>query len=365
MTHTFAAILLATTLTLASSGAQAAVSVTCTGGKQLSSAIATAMTTAKPGASLEFRVTGNCVDDVVLPLGVQIYVIGVGSAATGGYGASLEPSTTSASALLLRGGWASVDNFYIKGKSGTTADDAVEVNGSGYLRIKNSKVVANGALQAVGSWSSALAIFNSVIIGDQESAVMVATNGYLTISADDGKSTNISYTGSHDGQAIGCYSGTISGWTTGSGTITIGPSTDTGIGARGCQAQIGLGSPKGSVRITQTKVGVIAKGGDILNLAGVDLSSNSDIAVEVSAGTVELDNTTINKPTAAAVGLSARRGGVIYFNNIYGTNSVSWTGSNTNFYNCRQGGHIYGVSGNPTGGAATSGCLDTTDTILK
>ena len=360
----FEALLLASVLFVASCGASAAVIVTCTGGKQLSTAIAKAMTTAKPGALIEFRVTGSCVDDLVIPLGVKIYLNGIGTAATGGYGASLQPATTSASALKAFGGWAQVDNFYIKGKLGSNAFDVVEVNASGFLQITNSKVVATGSQQGVGVFSTAQ-IANSVIVGEQGSAIMVAANGYLSIYADDGKTTTVSSTGAGTGNAIGCYLGAINAWTnrTGdgyagsSGILTIGPAHH-GIDARGCRAQLGLDSKEGSVRITANMVGVRAVGADIFNLKGVSVSDNTLTGMEVSAGVIEIDNSTISKPTSTAVGLSARRGGVIYFNNFVGPSRVAWTGANTNFYECRQGGHIYGETGNPTGGASTSGCLE-------
>lgn len=46
-------------------------------------------------------------------------------------------------------------------------------------------------------------------------------------------------------------------------------------------------------------------------------------------------------------------------------NTVSWTGTYTNLYYCRQGGQIYGSVNNSSGGAAASGCLVTSDTVTK
>lgn len=360
------AAIVAASIIFGTAPASAAVSVTCTGGNQLSAAINAARATAKPGDTLEFQVSGNCVDNLLIPLGLRIYLTGVGGGATDGYGASLEAASTSEIALNVAGGWATVNNFYIQAKSGSTADDAAETSQSGYLRIINSKVVANGAMNAVGTYASALAIGNSVITGDKEGAVAVAYKGNLWLFAENGKATSITYTGSQGGQAIGCQFGSIGGQTSGTGTITIGPSTGNGMGTRGCDAALGIGSPKGSIRITRaSNIGVLSKAGGTINLVGVAVSNNTNTGIETSAGVVELDNSTISKPSATAVGLSARRGGVIFFNNLYGPTTVSWTGTNTNFYNCRQGGKVYGSSSNPTGGAATSGCLVKSDTVTK
>lgn len=343
----------------------AAVTVKCTGGAQLSQAIATARATARPGATLEFLVSGNCVDSVEPPLGLRIILKGNGAAATGGYGASLTAATIAYPAIHVAGGWMTVNNFYIQSRGGSTAYATARVVQNGYMSITNSKVVANGAKTAVGAYGGALDLGNSIVVGNKEAGATVSNNGTLWIYADNGKTTAISYTG-QGGEALGCWSATMGGMTTGSGTITIGPSTSTGIASRACQAQFGINSARGSIKITgTTDAGIRAQAGDTYNLVNVAISHNAKIGVEVTAGVVEFDKSSISKPSTQAVGLSAARGGVIFFNNLYGSSSVSWSGDNSGFYNCRQGGHIYGSPSNPTGSAATTGCLVTTDEFIE
>lgn len=355
------AAIVAASITVNTATASAAVSVTCTGGNQLSTAINTARATAKPGDSLEFLVSGNCVDSISGYPGLKIFLSGQGG------GASLTASTTSNPALsVVGGGYVSVDNMSLTASGSSTAGTVALAGTGGVIRVVNSSIAANGAGSALSASGGYLTVGNSSITGNNSSAIDIDLNSELWMYADNGKAMTVTYTGNSGGQAIGCWSSAMGGTTTGTGTLTIGPSTAQGISARACQATLGIGSTKGSVRITQAAdAGIRAKAGDMFNLVNVAVSNNANIGVEVSAGVVEFDNSTISKPSATAVGLSARRDGVIYFNNLYGASTVSWTGTNTNFYNCRQGGKIYGSSGNPSGGAATSGCLVTSDTVTK
>ena len=341
--------------------ASAATSVTCTGGNQLSTAINAARATAKPGDSLEFLVTGNCVDSITGYPGLKLFLTGQGG------GASLTASTASNPALsVVGGGYVSVDNMYLTASGSSTAGTVALAGTGGLIRVVNSSIVANGAGSALSASGGYLTVGNSSITGNKSSAIDIDLNSELWMYADNGKAMTVTYTGNSGGQAIGCWSSAMGGTTTGTGTLTIGPSTSQGISARACQATFGIGSMKGSVKITQAAdAGIRAKAGDMFNLVNVAISNNTNIGVEVSGGVIEFDNSTISKPSAMAVGLSARRDGVIYFNNLYGASTVSWSGTNTNFYNCRQGGKIYGSTGNPSGGATTSGCLVTADTVTK
>ena len=340
-------------IALSNAANAAAIPVTCTTNNPnaISIALATALSTAKLGAYLQFNVTGNCVDYIYIPQGVSASITGSGS---GAYGASLSASTSSQPAIAVNG-QLTLTGFSVT--SSYSTDSVLKVGTGGWLGIYNSSISSNTTNNAVHATNGGtLTIENSIITGAQNSAVEIGQDAYAWIDATNNSSTVISYTG-NGGQAIGCWQSVLGIGTTGHGKVTIGPSSAQGISARGCRATIGNSSMlQNSVIITgAVQAGIRAKNSDSISLVGAYMHDNPNISIEVSAGTVELDTSTINVPTNGT-GLLAQRDGTIYFNHINGNGINNVTG--TNPYSCYQNGHIYADAAYPpSGGASSAGCL--------
>ena len=351
----FGFILLALDAATASASA-APVSVTCTtqNPTALSSALTTALGTAKIGTPIVFNVTGTCTDSISIPQGAIVTINGSG---TGTYGATLNGGSTTNPAIHVLG-QLTVNKMKIQ--SAQTTESVVRAAIGGWLGLFNSSVSSTTTTNTVTAWSNSdLTIENSVVSGGNSSAVNLNGSGHVWIDATNGNSTTISYTGTQGGQAIGCWGGSFEMGTYGTGTVTIGPSTAQGISMRGCTTQIGISSmTKNAIKITQaTDAAIRAKSGDAIVLVNAEVDSAPNAAIEVSAGSVEFQNSTIVVATDHQ-GLVAKRGGVMYFGHINNTTSSVTVSGGANAYSCYQGGAIYADSGYaPTGGAATSGCL--------
>ena len=336
--------------------AAATVNVACSVSNPtaLSTALNAALLNAKIGSNLSFSVTGSCTDALIIPVGSNVTIAGNGTG-SGGYGAILNGNDPINPAIRV---WGQLSLVNFKVLSSQSSESVVRAAVGGWMGIFNSYISSATTNNIVTAFSNSdVTIENSLIYGSKMSALNINSSGHVWIDATNANSTVISYTGVQGGQAIGCWGGSFEVGTYGTGTVIIGPSSAQGISTRGCTAQIGIGSMiKNSVRITQaTDAAIRAKNGDEISLVNAEVDSASNAAIEVSAGSVEIDNSTI-VVASGNNGLVAKRGGLIYFNHLNGVSSVTATGANA--YSCYQSGKIYADSGfAPTGGSATSGCL--------
>lgn len=298
------------------------------------------------GGAITINASGTCSDHIYIPMGWNFVINGTPSTVITG-------DTASSATITNDGGRLSLRNIRVT--TSFASQEVITTWAGGSTGIYGSTIVGGAAKNAIAVTAAATTtIENSTITSTGNSAVNIGGGGYAWINTTSGHYTTISYNGS-GGQALGCWEGTFDLTTEGTGIATIGPSTSTGIASRGCRATIGGGnSRKNSVRITgASDAGLRAKAGDFYNIINTRMFSNAGSTIELSAGTIEIDNSTIVVPEAA--GIRALRGAIIFFNHIYGTSSVSGPTP----YRCNQGGKIYADVGfAPTGGATSpGGCL--------
>lgn len=329
------AILFLSLTVLASLHAESAtVKVICPS-KSISSVIAKASLT----TPLVINLSGNCVENVRIGPGYNIFINATP-------GTTLKPKAADQPVLMTKSRLY-VTNLAIS--SSLAAEALVEVNEAGFLNLDNSSVRSNTVNYAVVVYGhSYLQLNNSTIVGGLETALDIGNSG-ASIDASSNGSSLISAPNSTGGEAIGCYQSQL-GINPASGSeVTIGPAPK-GLAARGCSASVGASSG-GKVLFTGTTyTAVQAKLGDSIKLRNVEISNNLGYAVEVSAGSIEIDASTIKDN---ASGLFAKRNSTIYFNAIRGISTV--TGPNP--FSCYQGGHIYAETDTLTDAAPTE-CLE-------
>jgi hypothetical protein len=293
--------------------------------------------------SLSLRISGTCTENVVVPAGLTVELLGSSDAV-------LRPASAEEAALIVRGRGL-IRNLLIRSGS-PTPDTLVRVEHLAYLRIDGSEIASTAArllVQAYGS--SVVDIINSAVAGGTESAVEISNNSHAFIIATNGQETTISNPETAGGQAVGCWGGSLRVEAQGrSSSVRIGPSF-VGIASRGCNSVVGGHGPgAGSVRITGTRfVGIFAKSGDQFSLVQTHVTGNEGRAIEVTAGVMEIDASVVRRNGS---GLLAKRGGLIIFNDIYGKNEVGGPEP----YSCYQGGRIYADRGYIEGAEPTK-CL--------
>jgi hypothetical protein len=107
------------------------------------------------GTVATINVTGNCLENVIVPLGKEVELLG-------GANAAITANDATKPALLVKGS-AIVQQFTVT--SAGTPYGAMEVSRGGYLRLTGSTVSAPQTLGVVGSENSHVYIFNSRISG--------------------------------------------------------------------------------------------------------------------------------------------------------------------------------------------------------
>jgi len=292
---------------------------------------------------LRLRVTGTCTENIVIPPGRIVEIVGQS-------GAVLRPRSAGAPALRVLG------RALLKGLTVTSSspgpDILIRVEPLGYLHINASEVASEQSRVLLAAYGgSVVTVINSTVTGGTEAAVQIGDNAHGYIIATAGKTTKISNPETLGGQAVGCWGGSLRVQAEGaSSSVVIGPSV-AGIAARGCHAVIGdPGKHDGIVRITGAKfAGIFAKSGDSFSLVQAHVTGNEGRAIDVTAGVMEIDRSIIRGNGA---GLAANRGALIVFNDIYGPSQV--TGDNP--YSCYQDGRIYADPGHIVGGESTK-CL--------
>jgi hypothetical protein len=228
----------------------------------------------------------------------------------------------------------------------------IDVYGLAYLGLENSTVTSTTANNLIRVFANGvLDIINSTVTGGVEDAVQVTSSAHAFINARGGKTTRISNPGTTFGQSIGCWNGEMTIVPDDSSTIIIGPSPQ-GIAAQGCHATIGSFSDNpGVMRITQTTdVGIRTTGGDSFHLVHTRIVANSGRGVEVGAGTMLIEGSTIGSNGS---GLWAESGGIVRFRDVNGVSQV------TDSFNCYQHGRFYADPGFIAGKDEPSddGCL--------
>lgn len=307
--------------------AAANLTVNCPG-QTISGAIASSADTV-----INITVNGSCSDNIEVPGG---YVVTLNAGTT--------PSIAHASALspaVRVFGRLTIDNIPVS--SNLTADNAMVVAGKhSFVRIVGSTLTATNALAAVAAWeASALELIDTSVSGGAEEAMLVMEGAHIYFGVHTGgKSVSISNSGR---RAISCYQGNLMMNTVSNTSITIGPSS-VGLSTLGCAATIGRivdTQSRGTITFSQNSTHAIqAQGGDAIALAGVNITSNSNIGLEVSAGTVDLDKALIANN---ARGIVARRNGVVTFNTLFGASTVrNNTAAN---FSCYQNGQVYANAG--------------------
>jgi hypothetical protein len=311
----------------------ATVTVSCP-----SRSISSAISAASRSIPLTINLSGSCVDNVLIGPGYNIFI-------NARPGTTLRPRTANQPVLRTKSR-VSIANLAIS--SSLAAEALIEVSDAGFLNLDKSSVRSNTVNFAVVVYgNSYLELSNTNIVGGLETALDIGNSG-ASISAYSNGSSLVSAPNSTGGEAIGCYQSRLSINPSNGSTVTIGPSPK-GLSARGCSANVGAGS--GKILFTGTTyTAVQAKLGDSIKLRNVEISNNLGYAVEVSAGSIEIDASII-KDNAA--GLFAKRNSTIYFNAIQGPSTV--TGPNP--FNCYQGGHIYAETNTLTDAAPTE-CLE-------
>jgi hypothetical protein len=186
------------------------------------------------------------------------------------------------------------------------------------------------------------------LTGGIEGALLIFDSSHVAIYANHGV-TAIRRPGAQDGQAIGCYQGSFRiSANHPPATVTIGPSPY-GVSSRGCTAVIQPDSGTIAKITGATELGIESKSGDSYSLVRTTLTGNSGRAIDVSAGVMEIDASTIIS------GVASRRGAVIRFNHIYGQSSV--TDGQNDPYACYQGGRIYSEPGYITSSIGEGACI--------
>jgi hypothetical protein len=324
------------------SAQSATVSVTCP-----RNTISGAIAKASLSSPLTINLRGACVENVDVPPGLVVYI-------NGATGSTLKPSSTAAPALRVRG-HASIYKLAI---SGALANNTlVEVIQAGYLSMDTSSVQSStvDTVMFAGE-NSTLAVFNTNIIGGTQAAFSMsgATADFYAYAS---KTMTISSPNNNGGDSIGCYQSSLHIAAANGSTVVIGPGPQ-GLSARACEASIGSLNGTGLVRFTgNTDVAVRGKAGDSINLRNVTISNNPGKAVEVSAGVVEFDASTV---ASNGAGLFAKRQGIIYFNNIYGTSTV--TGPDP--FRCYQNGAIYADEDSISGVTEVEDCFTIGGSII-
>lgn len=320
---------------LAPTPAQSAtVSVICP-----ANSITNALASSSPGVPLTIKLSGACVENVTVQAGRVVYIDGAA-------GTTLKPKLATAPALRVRGR-ASVYNLAVSSTLGN--DTLVEVVEAGHLAMDTSSLrSATVDTVAFAGENSTLALSNTSVVGGLSAAIDMSMS-VVDVLAYASRTVTVSSPNTNGGDSIGCYQSRLHIGAKSGSTVKIGPGPQ-GLSARGCQASIG--TPGGGiVRFTgNTDVGIRGKAGDSINLRNVTISNNPGKAIEVSAGAVELNASTV---ASNGSGLFAKRQGVIYFNSIYGNSSVKGPSP----FRCYQDGKIYADDGIVTGATAVKDCF--------
>jgi len=291
---------------------------------------------------LTINLRGRCRENVEAPPLRKILIIG-------GEGASLQPNLPNTPALRVRGNL-TVRKLTVQ-SSLQTGGALIEVGPMAFFALEESDVISSTAqflLKEVEN--SQVEIGNSTLTGGIGAAVFVFDTSHLTIYANHGN-TVIRRPGADRAEAIGCYqAGLLINANHPPATVTIGPSP-VGIAARSCTSLIA--ADEGTiVKITgATQRGIELKSGDSFNLVRTTITGNPGRAIEVNAGVMEIDNSTIS---GNGSGIAARIGTTIRFNRIYGPSQVA---DGPNRYTCYQGGHIYSEPGYISGNPDSTSCL--------
>ena len=310
--------------------------------------ISTAVASATPGVPYTITVNGSCVENVDIPKYDYVTI-------NGNTGSSLQPTAANNSAISVAG-FLTINNLTITSPYTLTNGNAlVMAYWAGYAIIQNSSISSTTADVLVGAFSnSTIQMVNTPITGGKLQAFVVNVGSLGKITANGTQNITIS-SNSTSGEAIGCYQSGLNITANDTAVITIGPGPQ-GISARGCTASVGAATngPTGTIKFSgNSSAAIRAKAGDSINLRNVTIQGNDGYAVDVSAGVVEIDKSTVN---VSGQPLFARRDGVVYFNNIYGSSTIS---GSSNFYKCYQGGHIYADSGALINGSNNSNATST------
>ena len=313
------------------------------------------------GTVATFNVSGTCSENIVVPRGKTIILVGTGTTPT------ISAANTSLPAITSNGD-TTIQKLNVTNTTGTGASNTTLVVASkeGYLEIVSSDLLGTGVEAVAEAAAGVISIINSRIVGGTYDAVDVWGGGSAFIAGDP--SSPLGPTGKYETYikstnhiGISCAQGSVlnvrakaSG--TQQGSVTIEQSS-TGIGTHLCQFTVWNPTyAKSNIQIRNNTVGIAAAKSDG-SLSYVSLLNNSSDAISLDKSTFDISNSDVTGN--GGIGLGAYQSQVsvnaVVFSNTAGdidagaASSIEITKNGTSFpkalswtnsFNCSRGGRI-------------------------
>ena len=287
------------------------VSITCSPSTKIQSSIDAAL----PSEATTITVSGTCRENISIPAGKIITIIGANGTAKITAANAAQPAVTSY-------GTTTVQSMTVQNLSGT-AEAVMMADRGGYLQVVGSKVSGPSVGSAVGIWrNSAGVISNSKITGGTTAAIELWDGSQLVVAGNpwdargpDGFKTVVSSNGAW---AVGCGIGsslTMRATTAGSsaGSIEINNSL-VGIFGHECSAQLEnatnsatnftiSGMPAGGSAIRGQKSSI--------NIKKLNIVNNAGVGIDVQQSSVQVDGSSISGNAEGDI-LSGYRSSILF-----------------------------------------------------